>query len=82
VLKEVKVRPFNRLVSTYSVPFLIDFDTLTVDLNVVMAALPKRLQKILGVTVPVVAGTPDLPHIEEGGKLEPPAEVEQDVEVA
>jgi hypothetical protein len=40
-----------------SIPFGIDFDSTAVDRNLVMAALPKRLQKALGVTIPVVADT-------------------------
>jgi|SRR5665213_2272046 len=81
-----------------SVPFGIDFDSAAVDRNLVMAALPKRLQKALGVTIPVVPEAGEvapavLPQseepvqIEDAGVVEPAgvpeaAVVEQAAEVA
>jgi NCAIR mutase (PurE)-related protein len=85
---EVEIATFiTKWLVDRSVGFGIDFDTSTVDRNVVMAALPKRLQKILCVTVPVAAGTIDVPKIEEAASVEgheevEPLEVDEDAEVA
>ena len=45
------------------VPFGIDFDSCGVDRTVVIESLPKRLQKILGASVPVVVETADAPPV-------------------
>jgi hypothetical protein len=84
---EVEIATFTtKWLVDRSIPFSIDFDTSTVDRNVVMAALPKRLQKILGVTVPVVTGTAEVLHVEETAPIEgheevEPLEDEQDAEL-
>jgi NCAIR mutase (PurE)-related protein len=79
---EVEIATFTtKWLVDKSIPFGIDFDTSTVDRNVVIAALPKRVQKILGVTVPVVTGTTDVPHIEEAATIEEVKEIETLAEV-
>ena len=53
---EVEVAAFvTKWLMDRDVPFGIDFDSCGVDRTVVIESLPKRLQKILGATVPVVA---------------------------
>jgi len=46
------------------VPFGVDFDSCGVDRALVIEGLPKRLQKILGSTVPVVSETADTTQVE------------------
>ena len=53
---EVEVAAFvTKWLMDKDVPFGIDFDSCGVDRALVTESLPKRLQKILGATVPVVA---------------------------
>ena len=63
------------------VPFGIDFDSAAVDRNLVMAALPKRVQKALGVTIPAVPEAGEVapavvPQVEEPAKIEDAGVVE------
>jgi hypothetical protein len=62
-----------------SIPFGIDFESATVDRNLVLDALPKRLQKVLGYPAPAgpdAGGVPQAaaaPPIEAAG-IEPPSQ--------
>src|SRR5690348_1505831 len=47
------------------VPFGVDFDSCGVDRALVIEALPKRLQKVLGVAIPAVAETAEAPQLED-----------------
>ena len=71
---EVEVAAFvTKWLMDKDVPFGIDFDSCGVDRALVTESLPKRLQKILGATVPVVA---------ERGEVAPSDEAENAVEAA
>src|ERR1035438_10821678 len=61
---EVEVAAFvTKWLMDKDVPFGIDFDSCGVDRALVTESLPKRLQKILGATVPVVVETVDTPQV-------------------
>ena len=58
---EVEVAAFvTKWLMDKDVPFGIDFDSCGVDRTVVIESLPKRLQKILVASVPVVVETADV----------------------
>src|ERR1035437_6705111 len=60
---EVEVAAFvTKWMMDRDVPFGIAFDSCGVDRAVVIESLPKRLQKILGASVPVVAEAVDIPQ--------------------
>jgi hypothetical protein len=55
---EVEVAAFvTKWLMDKDVPFWLDFESCGVDRAVVIESLPKRLQKILGASAPVIAGT-------------------------
>ena len=64
------------------IPFGVDFASASVDRALVIESLPKRLQKILGPTVPVSAEAGDVPtvgkapQVVEAGAVEPVGAVE------
>jgi hypothetical protein len=61
---EVEVAAFvTKWLMDKDVPFGIDFDSCGVDRALVTESLPKRLQKILGATVPVVVEAADIPQV-------------------
>ncbi len=82
---EIEVAAFvTKWVMDRDVKFGIDFDSCGVDRGAVIELLPKRLQKILIASVPVVAGTADVPQvvadstqIAEAGAAEQVAPVEE-----
>ena len=77
---EIEVAAFaTKWLMDRDVPFGIDFDSCGVDRTVVVESLPKRLQKILGASVPVIAGTADAP---QGEKAEAVVEAPQGEQVA
>ena len=84
---EVEVAAFvTKWLMDRDVPFGIDFDSCGVDRTVVIESLPKRLQKILGATAPVVVETADVPQVVaettevvEAGAAEQVAAVEEAV---
>src|ERR1039458_8523127 len=51
------------------IPFGVDFASASVDRALVIESLPKRLQKILGPTVPVSAEAGDVPTVEEAAQV-------------
>jgi hypothetical protein len=51
------------------VPFGVDFDSSGVDRALVIESLPKRLQKALGATAPVIAEAVDIPQVGEGAQV-------------
>lgn len=85
---EVEVAAFiTKALMDKDVPFGIDFDSCGVDRALVIEALPKRLQKILGATVPVVSDPVvtepgEVAPAHEGVAVEQTAEVEQAAQVA
>jgi hypothetical protein len=84
---EVEVAAFvTKWLMDRDVPFGIDFDSCGVDRAVVIESLPKRLQKILGATAPVIAETADVARVVadstevvEAGTVEQVAAVEEEV---
>jgi hypothetical protein len=77
---EVEVAAFiTKWLMDKDVPFGIDFESCGVDRALVIEALPKRLQKILGATVPVVAEPGEVAPGAEAGAEEQTAEVEVEV---
>ena len=65
---EVEVAAFiTKWLMDRDVPFGIDFDSCGVDRALVIESLPKRLQKILGGTVPVVVDPGEVASSEEPG---------------
>jgi hypothetical protein len=61
---EVEVAAFvTKWLMDRDVPFGIDFDSCGVDRTVVIESLPKRLQKILGATVPAAVETANAPQV-------------------
>ena len=61
---EVEVAAFvTKWLMDKDVPFGIDFDSCGVDRAAVIELLPKRLQKILVASVPVVVETADVPQV-------------------
>jgi len=81
---EVEIAAFiTKWLIDKSVPFAIDFASSTVDRNVVVEALPKRLQKLLVVAAPVAPENVAVPEgekaavIEESGVTEPIPHVEE-----
>ena len=61
---EIEVAAFiTKWLRDRDVPFGIDFDSCGVDCALVIELLPKRLQKILGATVPVIAETIHVPQV-------------------
>jgi hypothetical protein len=59
------------------VPFSIDFDSATVDRNLVMAALPKRIQKALGVAIPVVVEAGQAVSVEATAEVVEAVEIDE-----
>ena len=51
------------------IPFGVDFASASVDRALVIESLPKRLQKILGATVPVASDAIDVPQVEEAAQV-------------
>jgi hypothetical protein len=88
---EVEVAAFiTKWLMDKDVPFGIDFDSCGVDRTVVIESLPKRLQKILGATVPVITETADVLLVEKGTQVDdagaaepapPAAEIEDAIAV-
>lgn len=84
---EVEVAAFvTKWLMDRDVPFGIDFDSCGVDRTVVIESLPKRLQKILGATAPVIAENAgilqvvaDSTEVVETGPAEQVAAVEEAV---
>jgi hypothetical protein len=62
-------------------PYRIDFNSAPVDRNLVLAALPKRLQKVLGVTVPAATEVGEVAAVGEVLQAGAPAPVEDAVAV-
>src|ERR1035438_6321446 len=61
---EVEVAAFvTKWLMDRDVPFGIDFESCGVDRAVVIESLPKRLQKILGASVPAAVETADLTQV-------------------
>jgi hypothetical protein len=85
---EVEVAAFvTKWLMDRDVPFGIDFNGCGVDRTVVIESLPKRLQKILGASVPVVVETAEGAQVEksvavEKGAAVEPAPPEAEIEVA
>ena len=72
---EVEVAAFiTKWLMDRDVPFGIDFDSCGVDRALVIESLPKRLQKILGATAPVVAEPGEVAPSEEAGAVAQTAE--------
>jgi hypothetical protein len=59
------------------VPFGVDFDSASVDRALVIESLPKRLQKALGATAPVISETASVPQGEEAAQVEEAGACEQ-----
>ena len=74
---EIEVAAFvTKWLMDRDVPFGIDFDSCGVDRAAVIELLPKRLQKILGASVPVVVETAEGAQVEKSVAVEKGAAVE------
>ena len=59
-----------------SIPFKVDFDTSGVDRALVIESLPKRLQKALGYTAPLIAEGVSAPEVDQTAQVEEVGAVE------
>ncbi len=79
---EVEVAAFiTKSLMDKNVPFGIDFDSCGVDRALVIEALPKRLQKILGAAIPLVAEPGEVAPSEVAGQVEEADAIEHAAEV-
>jgi hypothetical protein len=80
---EVEVAAFiTKWLMDKDVPFGIDFDSCAVDRALVIESLPKRLQKVLGITTAAPAEPGEVAPGDEGGAAERTTDIAETVQAA